>query len=117
MVFHWPEPGGVERLAASMREFGDVLTGTPGLLSVEPPHVTEDGECLVGISKWESEEAFRAAVTLRADEGAPRRPIPLLGLAGCLLLAATLPARSVLAGLAVFAVGTVLWLLRRRSVS
>jgi APA family basic amino acid/polyamine antiporter len=61
--------------------------------------------------------ANASALTLRADEGAPRRPIPLLGLAGCLLLAATLPARSVLAGLGVFAVGTVLWLLRRRSVS
>jgi heme-degrading monooxygenase HmoA len=77
MVFHWPEPGGAEALAASMREFGDALRGTPGLLSVEPPHVTEDGECLVGITKWESEDAFRAAITLRAgDEVVPGESRP-----------------------------------------
>jgi APA family basic amino acid/polyamine antiporter len=51
-----------------------------------------------------------SALTLRRDEGAPWRPIPILGLAGCLLLAATLPAPSVLAGLVVFAVGGIVWL-------
>jgi APA family basic amino acid/polyamine antiporter len=35
------------------------------------------------------------------------RPVQLLGLAGCLLLAVTLPVSSVVAGLAVFAVGLV----------
>jgi heme-degrading monooxygenase HmoA len=68
MVFHWPEPGREAELAASMREFGGVLRDLPGLVSVEPPFATEDGSCLVGISKWESEEAFRAAITLRGDD-------------------------------------------------
>jgi hypothetical protein len=31
--------------------------------------VTDDGECLVGISKWESEAAFRGSgITLRPSE-------------------------------------------------
>ena len=59
--------------------------------------------------------ANASALTLRRDEGAPWRPIPVLGLAGCLLLAATLPLSSVLAGLAVFAVGALVWLVRRRA--
>jgi APA family basic amino acid/polyamine antiporter len=53
--------------------------------------------------------ANASALTLRRDEGAPWRAIPVVGLAGCLLLAATLPLPSVLAGLAVFAVGGVVW--------
>ena len=68
MVFHWPEPGREAELAASMREFGEALRETPGLLSVEPPHATEDGSFLVGITKWESEEAFRAVITLREED-------------------------------------------------
>jgi APA family basic amino acid/polyamine antiporter len=58
--------------------------------------------------------ANASALTLRPSEGAPWRPVPVVGLAGCLLLAATLPFRSVLAGLAVFAVGLAVWLLRHR---
>jgi APA family basic amino acid/polyamine antiporter len=61
--------------------------------------------------------ANASALTLRRDEGAPWRPIPVLGVAGCLLLAATLPTSSVLAGLAVFAVGGAVWLAGRRRVS
>ncbi|MEV4640074.1 APC family permease [Actinoplanes sp. NPDC049548] len=38
-----------------------------------------------------------------------RRAVPAVGLAGCLLLAATLPRASVLAGLVVFAVGALVW--------
>jgi basic amino acid/polyamine antiporter, APA family len=53
--------------------------------------------------------ANASALTLRRDEGAPWRAIPVIGLAGCLLLAATLPLPSVLAGLAVFAAGGVVW--------
>jgi len=70
MVFHWPEPGRREELAASMREMRDLLLAKPGCLEVEPPYLTEDGECLVGISKWQSKEAFEdSGITLRpADE-------------------------------------------------
>jgi quinol monooxygenase YgiN len=61
MVFHWPEPEKVGALAASMREMRDLLLAMRGCLEVEPPYVTEDGLCLVGISKWESKEAFDAS--------------------------------------------------------
>jgi APA family basic amino acid/polyamine antiporter len=60
--------------------------------------------------------ANASALTLRAGEGAPWRPLPVIGVCGCLLLAATLPLPSVLAGLAVFALGGIVWLLRRRAV-
>lgn len=59
--------------------------------------------------------ANASALTLRRDEGAPPRPLPVVGLAGCLLLAATLPGPSVLAGLAVFAAGALVRLAGRRS--
>jgi hypothetical protein len=66
MVFHWPEAGRRDTLAQSMREMRDVLTGTPGCVAVEPPYLTDDGACLVGISKWESKQAFLASgITLR----------------------------------------------------
>lgn len=69
MVFHWPEPGRGDALAEGMREMRGLLLGTPGCVGVEPPYLTDDGACLVGISKWESEEAFRASgITLRPAE-------------------------------------------------
>ena len=43
-----------------------------------------------------------------------RAPLPWLGLAGCLLVAASLPLPSVLGGLAVFAVGAVWYALTER---
>jgi antibiotic biosynthesis monooxygenase len=71
MVFHWPEPGRSEELAASMREMRDALWAIPGCIGVEPPFLTEaeGAECLVGISKWESGDAFRSSgIELRAPD-------------------------------------------------
>jgi hypothetical protein len=69
MVFHWPEPGHRDALAGSMREMRDALTSLPGCIAVEPPYLTDDGTCLVGISKWESREAFFASgITLRPSD-------------------------------------------------
>ena len=53
--------------------------------------------------------ANAAALTLSRDEGALPKSVPVVGIAGCLLLAATLPGTAVLAGLVVFAVGIVVW--------
>lgn len=62
MVFHWPEPEHQETLAQSMREMRDALLQIPGCLDVGPPYLVEhEGECLVGISTWESKEAFLAS--------------------------------------------------------
>ena len=80
MVLHWPEPGRRDALAQSMREMRDLLATTAGCLAVEPPYVNDDGSCLVGISKWESKEAFLGSgITLRppgevvAGETRPRQ--------------------------------------------
>lgn len=69
MVFHWPEPGRRDVLAQSMREMRDALAGMPGCIGVDPPYLTEDGACLIGISRWESRQAFFASgITLRPPE-------------------------------------------------
>lgn len=57
--------------------------------------------------------ANACALTLGREEGAPPRVVPVLGLVLCLVLAATLPLASVLAGVAVFAVGWVIYAVRR----
>ncbi|MFV2020643.1 APC family permease [Micromonospora sp. LOL_023] len=53
--------------------------------------------------------ANAAALTLSPSEGALPKAVPVVGIAGCLLLAATLPGTAVLTGLVVFAVGVVVW--------
>jgi APA family basic amino acid/polyamine antiporter len=58
--------------------------------------------------------ANASAWTLRADEGRPARVVPVLGFAGCLLLAFTLPAGAVLTGLAILAAGLAAYAARRR---
>lgn len=58
--------------------------------------------------------ANASALTLRADEGRPVRAIPVIGLAGCLVLAGFLPWTSVAIGAAVLVVGALLWGVRRR---
>lgn len=56
--------------------------------------------------------ANASALTLRPDQRRYPRAVPVVGLAGCLLLAATLPVGSVVAGLAVLAVGSAAYVLR-----
>ena len=69
MVFHWPEDGRRDELAQSMRDMGGALAGLPGCVAVDPPYLTEDANCLVGISKWESRQAFFASgITLRPPD-------------------------------------------------
>ncbi|BDT99505.1 MULTISPECIES: APC family permease [Nocardia] len=57
--------------------------------------------------------ANAAAWTLSPAENRPPRVIPATGVAGCLLLAFALPVTSVLAGVAVLAVGALAYLARR----
>ena len=58
--------------------------------------------------------ANASAWTLTAAEGRPPRFVPVVGLAGCLVLACALPLHSVITGLAVVAAGTLTYGLRRR---
>jgi len=57
------------RSRPGMREMGDLLLNKPGCVDVEPTYLTEDGSCLVGISKWESENAFQASGITRRSPG------------------------------------------------
>ncbi|MER5958560.1 APC family permease [Streptomyces sp. NPDC001893] len=57
--------------------------------------------------------ANASALTLDPAEGRPARIIPVLGLAGCLVLAFALPPRSVITGAAVLAVGAAAYGIRR----
>lgn len=56
--------------------------------------------------------ANAAAFTLGPDEGRPPRPIPVVGVAGCVVLAFALPASSVISGAAVLAAGIAVYTLR-----
>ena len=71
MVFHYPEAGRAEALAAGMREMGAHLAGQPGLIGVDPPWWDEQRQALVGISRWESEAAFRAVLEVGPDSAVP----------------------------------------------
>jgi APA family basic amino acid/polyamine antiporter len=57
--------------------------------------------------------ANAAAWTLSAGEHRPPRLVPIIGLAGCVIVAFALPLSSILAGLAVFAVGIAAYGARR----
>lgn len=75
MVFHYPAPEHRDALAQSMREMAGYMTGQPGLVDVAPPWWDEQHQALVGISRWESEAAFRAAIQIPAA-GAADSAIP-----------------------------------------
>jgi basic amino acid/polyamine antiporter, APA family len=57
--------------------------------------------------------ANASALTLGRDEGRPHRAIPLVGLVGCVVLALAMPLSSVLAGVAVLALGVAAYAVRR----
>jgi basic amino acid/polyamine antiporter, APA family len=58
--------------------------------------------------------ANASAWTLTAGEGRPRRPIPVIGAIGCVLLAFALPLSSMVAGSVVLAIGIAAYAARRR---
>jgi APA family basic amino acid/polyamine antiporter len=59
--------------------------------------------------------ANASAWTLRADERRPPTWVPVVGALGCLTLAVNLPARAVLTGAGVLALGLVAYAATRRS--
>lgn len=61
MAVHYPEPGRRDDLYHRMANMAGNLAGTPGLIDIGP-WVEYDGERVVGVSRWESREAFDAAM-------------------------------------------------------
>jgi hypothetical protein len=61
MAIHYPEPGRQAELYRRMADMARSLAGAPGLMDIGP-WVEHDGERVVGISRWESREAFEGAM-------------------------------------------------------
>ena len=77
MVLHYPTLEHRDELARQMGEMGAFLSATPGCVEVGPPYLTEDGRCLIGISTWESKEAFLAAGLTVGGSDEVVLPLPL----------------------------------------
>ena len=60
MTLHYPSADNAQALAQGMAQIRGWMESQPGCLGVEPPLLSEDGTCLVGFSRWESEEALLA---------------------------------------------------------
>lgn len=60
LAIHRPKPEYREDVLASMRRVDAAAAGSPGLIRINGWREL-DGERLVGISMWESMDAFRAA--------------------------------------------------------
>jgi hypothetical protein len=60
---HYPHPEKEELLVQGMHEFGELMKQQPGIL-FQAPYPFKDPEkgTLMGISIWESREAFQAAL-------------------------------------------------------
>ncbi|MFG3002786.1 APC family permease [Streptomyces calvus] len=61
--------------------------------------------------------ANASALTLTPEEGRPPRIVPVVGLAGCAVLAFALPVASVVSGAAVLAAGAAVYGVRRRAAA
>ncbi|HEX8008582.1 MAG TPA: hypothetical protein VF482_19390 [Trebonia sp.] len=61
MAVHYPAPGRLDEVHMSMKEMAASMAGTPGLLEIGP-WLDRRGGWVVGLSRWESLEAFEAAM-------------------------------------------------------
>ncbi|MGI9007499.1 MAG: antibiotic biosynthesis monooxygenase [Streptosporangiaceae bacterium] len=61
MAVHYPEPGWQDGVYESMRAMAGSMAGTPGLLEIGP-WLDRDGDRVVGLARWQSREAFEAAM-------------------------------------------------------
>jgi Antibiotic biosynthesis monooxygenase len=61
LVVHHPKPEHRDELMHSMVERAELMAETPGFIEAGPWQVVDD-QRIVGISRWESQEAFLAAV-------------------------------------------------------
>ena len=89
LTLHYPSADDVEALAQGMAQMRGWMENQPGCLGVEPPLLSEDGTCLVGLSRWESKEALLATgvdldslAETPSSELRPRQPYFLTAAAG-----------------------------------
>jgi heme-degrading monooxygenase HmoA len=61
MAVHYPEPGASEQVYKRMSAMAGSMAGTPGLLEIGP-WLDAGGERVIGLSRWESREAFERAM-------------------------------------------------------
>lgn len=72
IAIHYPKPEHREDVLRSMTRTGEALRGSSGLLQIGP-WKEEGGNRLIGVSIWESREAFERALQSvgRFSEAAP----------------------------------------------
>jgi hypothetical protein len=61
MAVHYPLPGHGDEVYASMTRMAEGAAGTPDLIEIGP-WLECGGDRVVGFSRWESREAFEAAM-------------------------------------------------------
>jgi hypothetical protein len=61
MAVHYPADGSSGEVYASMAKMAEAAAGTPGLIEIGPWR-ERGGDRVVGLSRWESREAFEAAM-------------------------------------------------------
>jgi heme-degrading monooxygenase HmoA len=61
MAFHYPELGRRADLYRRMADMAESIHGAPVLIDIGP-WVEHDGERVAGVSRWQSREAFEAAM-------------------------------------------------------
>ena len=61
MAVHYPDPGTRDDVYASMSAMAESMAGTRGLIEIGP-WLDRDGDRVIGLSRWESREAFEAAM-------------------------------------------------------
>jgi heme-degrading monooxygenase HmoA len=79
MAVHYPEPEASAEVYARMSGMAESMAGTPGLLEIGP-WLDLDDQRVIGLSRWESKEAFEKAMpgsgvpstTVHAGESRPR---------------------------------------------
>ena len=61
LAVHYPKPEYAGALLASMLRVGEAARGAPGLIEIGAWRDERDGR-LIGLARWETQEAFQAAV-------------------------------------------------------
>ncbi len=77
MVFHYPAPDHRDELIRGMTEMAALMSGTPGFIDAGQWWDERRPDRLIGLSRWESRDAFLASgITVAADtDEVPQREL------------------------------------------